>query len=47
MERQHQQRGTVGENQHWQKEIVILNQEGLLKIHNYCSTGDSITDYSS
>jgi hypothetical protein len=29
MGRQPQQKGTAGENQHWQKEIVIINQEGL------------------
>jgi hypothetical protein len=40
MRRQHQRRGTVGENQHWNKEIVV-HWEG--QSQKYCSTGDSRT----
>jgi hypothetical protein len=44
---QHQQRGTVGENQHWQKEIVLHWKDCFQNSQNYCSTGDSRTEYSS
>jgi hypothetical protein len=40
--RQYQQRGTVGKSQHQQKE-----KDCFEKSHNYCSTGDSRTEYSS
>jgi hypothetical protein len=40
MGRLHQQRGTVSENQQWQKE------ECIEKSHNYCSTCGSRTEYS-
>jgi hypothetical protein len=44
MRRQQQRRGTVGENRHWQEEIVV--HWGLFrKSHNYSSTGDSRTEY--
>jgi hypothetical protein len=37
MGRQHRRRGTVGENQHWQKKTVV-HWEGLFgKSQNYCS----------
>jgi hypothetical protein len=46
MVRQHQRRGAVDENQHWQTEIVV-HWEGLLwKSQNYCSTGDSRAEYT-
>jgi hypothetical protein len=45
VERQHQQRGTVGENQQLKKEIVV-HWEGLFqKSQNYHSTGDSRIEY--
>jgi hypothetical protein len=47
MGKQHQQRGTAGEIQHLQKEIVVHGEGFFEKSQNYWSTGDSRTEYSS
>jgi hypothetical protein len=47
MGRQYQQKGTVGKNQHWQKESLYIEKDCFEKSQNYCNTGDSRTEYSS